>query len=126
MLNRNPGSRFIDEAIVALFTVEPLLEKKPACPDAFLWGDHEFTISEKIMEWVDFSRRGKMARNMSDAHSLATSTKGSWGVGKFFFRVSTDQKRIFDIYYDRASKGSGKRKGQWFLLRELFREIVSP
>jgi hypothetical protein len=116
----NYGSKFIDEKIEVFYRKEPLLEKKPTCPDTFLWGLVEFTIVEKILEWVDFSRHGRMARNMSDTHSITAASKGSWGVGKFYFRVQTDKNRIFDIYYDRAPKGSAMRKGQWFVFREIF------
>jgi hypothetical protein len=60
-----------------------------------------------------------MARNMSDAHSAAAARKGSWGVGRFFFRVLTTDSRVFDIYYDRAPKGINNRKGLWFVFREF-------
>jgi len=44
---------------------------------------------------------------------------GSWGVGRFFFRIRVDTGKIFEIYYDRAPKGSKLRKGAWFLVGEL-------
>jgi hypothetical protein len=118
----NVASHFIDEPIEVFYDTTPLLEKKPTCPDVFKWGDEEFTVTGCIMEWVDYSRRGRMARNMSDAHSLAASTRGSWGVGRFYFRVQTTRKRTFDIYYDRSPKGYANRKGQWFVFREFVNE----
>jgi hypothetical protein len=75
---------FIDVEITVQYVVEPLLEKKPRCPDSFTWDGRVFQISTQIMEWVDNIRRGRMARNMSDAHSIAAASKGSWGVGRFF------------------------------------------
>ncbi len=114
------STRFIDDPITVVYSDEPLLEKKPRCPDAFIWNAETHKISRQILEWVDYTRRGKMARNMSDAHSAAAARKGSWGVGRFFFRVLTADNRIFDIYYDRAPKGINNRKGQWFVFRELF------
>jgi hypothetical protein len=30
-----------------------------------------------------------------------------------------DTGQIFDLYYDRAMKSVDKRKGQWFIYREL-------
>jgi hypothetical protein len=113
------NAHFIDTTITVMYQVEPLLEKKPRCPDAFEWDGQIFSIREQIMEWVDYTRRGRMARNMSDAHSKAASGKGSWGVGRFFFRVLTINNRCFDIYYDRAPKGLASRKGQWFIFREF-------
>ncbi|NLF50519.1 MAG: hypothetical protein GX577_05235 [Leptolinea sp.] len=63
-----------------------------------------------------------MARNMSEPHSASAAVKGSWGVGKFFFRVETYCGRVFDIYYDRAPKGSTNRKGIWFVFKEIQNE----
>jgi hypothetical protein len=111
--------RFIDTAINVFYNEPPLLEKKPCCPDAFVWDDQRLEIREMVMEWVDYTRRGRMARNMSDAHAKAAAGKGSWGVGRFYFRVMTDNGRCFDIYYDRAPKGLDERKGRWVLFREF-------
>ena len=116
-------THFIDAAITVTYTENPLLEKKPKCPDGFIWDKSSFQISRMQQEWVDFARRGKMARNMSEVHSSSAVVKGSWGVGRFFFRVETTDRRIFDIYYDRAPKGSANRKGQWFLFRELVNDL---
>jgi hypothetical protein len=112
-------TRFIDEPIIVTYSSDPLLEKTPVCPDGFIWNGQEHQISEKLMEWVDYTRRGRMARNMSDAHGATAARKGSWGVGRFYFRVLTFDKQIFDIYYDRTPKGVNQRKGQWFVFREL-------
>jgi hypothetical protein len=68
---------------------------------------------------VDFSRSGKMAKNMRPEHAEVASTRGSLNVGRFYFRVKVDSGQIFDIYYDRAMKGVDKRKGEWFIYREL-------
>jgi hypothetical protein len=59
---------------------------------------------------------------MTPGHASVASTRGSWGVGRFFFRVRTDTGQIFDIYYDRAPKDTSRRMGQWFLYRELSAE----
>jgi len=60
-----------------------------------------------------------MARNMQPQHAAVASGRGSWGVGRDFFRVRVEGGRVFDIYYDRAPKGSEARKGAWFLYREV-------
>lgn len=119
MIINEQNCRFIDTAITVRYNVPPLLEKKPRCPDAFEWDGNVFIIREMVMEWVDYTRRGRMARNMSEAHSKAAAGKGSWGVGRFFFRVETEGSRVFDIYYDRAPKGLEERKGRWMLFREF-------
>jgi hypothetical protein len=111
--------RFIDLPINVSYVEPPLLEKKPRCPDGFEWNGQRFMVNEMLLEWVDYTRRGRMARNMSDAHAAAAAGKGSWGVGRFFFRIKTEDGRVFDIYYDRAPKGLDERKGHWVLFREF-------
>jgi hypothetical protein len=110
---------FYDEAIEVSFHAPPQYEKSPSCPNRFIWNDKTYHIVESLSEWADFTRRGKMARNMRPAHAEVASTRGSLNVGRFYFRVRVDTDQIFDIYYDRAMKGVDKRKGEWFLYREL-------
>ena len=110
---------FIDEAISVEFDRPPEMEKTPHCPDRFLWQRQVYGVVEMLMEWSDFTRRDKMARNMRPSHLATAATKGSWGVGRFFFRVRTDTGQIFDLYYDRAPKDANRRKGEWFLYREM-------
>ena len=114
---------FYEEPIEVIYTQSPLLEKKPACPQAFEWRGQIYTIQDLLAEWHDYKRRGRFAKNMQPQHISIASKRGSWGVGVFYFRVRTDKGEIFDIYYDRAPKESGHRKGAWFVYREL---IQSP
>ncbi|HJS28561.1 MAG TPA: DUF6504 family protein [Anaerolineales bacterium] len=111
--------RFIGEPIEPLFAHPPPLEKKPGCPDGFIWGGQTFSVAELLSEWYDFSRKGRMAQNMQPQHAARASRRGSWGVGQYYFRVRTSDGRIFDLYYDRAPKSVDERKGGWFLFREL-------
>lgn len=111
--------RFINEEVMVYFSQQPMLEKKPDCPDGFTWGQVDHTIVETISEWVNYDRSGRMARNMTPTHTETAKRRGSWGVGEFYFRVRTEAGRIFDLYYDRAPKSVHDRKGHWFLDREL-------
>jgi hypothetical protein len=111
--------RFIGEEIEVGFDTSPLLEKKPGCPDRFTWGEQAFEITEMLREWHDYRRRGRMARNMAPTHAAIAEQRGSWGVGRAYFRVVTTGGRIFELYYDRAPKDADRRKGAWFLYREL-------
>jgi len=111
--------RFIDTPIEVRFAVPPPLEKTPPCPDGFSWEDRDFTVVAKLAEWSDFTRRGRMARNMRPSHAAVAAGRGSLGVGRFFFRVRTDSGRVFDLYYDRAIRDASHRKGGWTLYREL-------
>jgi hypothetical protein len=110
---------FIDEAIMVDFDQPPAMEKTPPCPDGFHWQGRAYRVAEMLAEWSDFTRRGKMARNMRPTHAEVASTRGSWGVGRFFFRVRTDTGQLFDLYYDRAPKDANRRKGEWFLYQEM-------
>ena len=94
------------------------IEVSPEWEDA-LDGIERFEVIEVLSEWVDTERRGKAAKNMSEAHLRTAAKRGSWGVGRFNFRVQTDQQRVFDLYYDRAPKGGADRAGHWVLWREL-------
>ncbi|MBN1314227.1 MAG: hypothetical protein JXA42_02125, partial [Anaerolineales bacterium] len=107
--------RFIGEPIEVVFDLPPVHSKTPPCPDGFTWGQQCFRIVEKIGEWHDFRRRGRMAANMSPPHAAVAASRGSWGVGRFYFRVLTDTGQLYDIYYDRAPKDAGDRSGAWFL-----------
>jgi hypothetical protein len=111
--------RFIGEPIEAQFDQPPTLEKKPGCPDQFVWQGETYRVVEKLSEWHDYGRRGRMALNMRPDHATAALRRGSWGVGRDYYRVRTNTGQIFDLYYDRAPKKAGDRKGAWFLYREL-------
>jgi hypothetical protein len=114
-----PHGRFIGEEITVDFNKAPLLSKKPHCPDGFTWNDVTFTITELLGEWRDYGRRGRMASNMRPEHAARAAEKGSWGVGRYFFRVQVEGGRVFELYYDRAPKSVDERHGSWFLRREL-------
>ena len=110
---------FIGEQIEVQFDKPPLFSKKPGCPDRFVWKERTFQITEILAEWQDFNRSGRMENNMRPANAAKAKRRGSWGVGRFYFRVQTDSEQIFDLYYDRAPKDVDDRKGAWFLYREL-------
>lgn len=110
---------FIGEEIEVSFAKPQKLEKSPECPAAFNWRGETYPIIRLLSEKQDFSRRGRMARNMSPSHASRASQHGSWGVGRFFFRVEVEGGRCFELYYDRAPEDSDNRKGNWFLRSEL-------
>ena len=111
--------KFIGSEVQVEFDEAPTLEKKPPAPDRFIWEDDIFQVESILGEWQDFGRRGRMARNMRPQNAAKALRRGSWGVGRFYFRVLTDNGRIFDLYYDRAPKNVEDRKGSWFLDREM-------
>ncbi len=110
---------FISEAIEVEFDLPPALEKKPGCPNAFVFKGNKYIIVEVVNEWHDYHRRGRMARNMRPEHASVAEHRGSRGVGLDYFRVRTSNGQILDLYYDRAPKDAGHTKGGWFLDREL-------
>ena len=112
------SDRFISEPIEVTFETPPALEKTPSCPDAFTWRGATYDIVELLTESHSFERRGRWARNMRPDHLATASSRGSWGVGRFSFRVRTSDGRRFELYYDRAPTGR-RRKGGWYLYREF-------
>jgi hypothetical protein len=115
---------FVGEPVEVEFEQAPALEKVPDCPDRFVWRGEVFVVVEKLREWHDYRRRGYMGRNMAPHHLQTAGRRGSWGVGRDYFRVRTTVGRVFDLYYDRAPSAGG-RKGGWFLYREVNDESVA-
>ena len=142
MTDNYQAIHFFDHPIEVTFDKPPAREKSPDCPNGFIWEEKNYRVLEMLSSWNDFTRRGKMARNMRPAHAAVASSRGSLNVGRFYFRVrvrpavqlpdNTDSSiasplrtaghpkdQVFDIYYDRAMKNVDDRKGQWFLYREM-------
>ena len=119
MTDNYQAIHFFDHPIEVIFDTPPAREKSPDCPNGFVWEEKTYRVVEMLSSWSDFTRRGKMARNMRPAHAAVASSRGSLNVGRFYFRVRTDTNQIFDIYYDRAMKNVDERKGQWFVYREM-------
>jgi hypothetical protein len=111
--------RFLDQPVEVHFDIPPVRQKTPPCPNGFVWEGKTYRVVEMLSEWKDFSRRGRMARNMRPAHAEVAAGRGSLGVGRFYFRVRTNTGQVFDLYYDRQIKSVDDRLGHWFLYREL-------
>ena len=112
-------TRFIGDEIDVVFDEPPLLEKKPGCPDGLVWKDETLRVQELLDQRSDFARRGRAALNMQPEHATRAASRGSWGVGRIYFRVRVEDGRLFELYYDRAPKDANHRKGAWFLRCEL-------
>ncbi len=111
--------RFIGEEVDVEFDEAPLFSKKPHCPNRLVWGNETLSIESLLTEWRNYDRRGRSSVNMRPSNLAKASRKGSWGVGRYYFRIKLENGRIFDLYYDRAPKGLKKRGGRWFLDREI-------
>lgn len=113
---------FYSEPITVKFPVEPLLEKKPGLPAEFIWRGKPYKIITLLKEWHDYTKRGKIGKSYSqergNAPRMKSRKKGSWGVGRDYYRVLTDSGSVFDIYYDRSPTGQ-KKKGEWVLLKKV-------
>ncbi len=110
---------FVDAEIEIIFDKPPMLSKKPDAPDGFVWDGQTFRTAELLASWVDHGRRGRMAANMQPAHLREAARRGSWGVGRYYFRLRMEGGRVFDVYYDRAPESAGDRAGHWYLFREM-------
>lgn len=96
--------KFINEVISVEFDNPPLYGKTPFAPDRFLWNEEIWHIKEVMLEWKDYERRGKASHNMRPTNFIKAMARGSFGVGRFYFRVNTQQDRIFLLYFDRAAE----------------------
>ena len=113
---------FIAAEIEVEFDEPPRYDKKPHCPARFRWEGEVYDIIAGLSEWHDYGRRGKMAHNMRPSHAAAAARRGSWGVGRYYFRVRVQTGQVFDLYYDRAPGDAEDRKGNWILFREMHEE----
>lgn len=111
--------RFIGEPIEVRLSDDQALEKSPTCPEGFRWRGVEHAVVETLDAWQDFRRRGRSKRNMRPEHVEVAAQRGSWGVGRYYFRVRTSLGAVFELYYDRAPASATDRKGSWYLYREL-------
>ncbi len=111
MSDNSKPIQLIDEPIIVEFKKPSIIEKTPPCPDAFVWDGNHFDVVECMNQWHDFSRRGRMARNMKDEHLEAAAIKRLLGRWPFLFSSESKKGRIYDLYYDRASKNAEHRKG---------------
>ena len=68
-------SHFIGQPIEVQFDDPPLLEKKPGCPDAFIWQERAYRIVELLSEWHDYRRRGRMSQNMRPEHAAVAAAR---------------------------------------------------
>lgn len=111
------NGRFIGEPITVEFDKPPVHSKRPPCPSRLIWRNETIPVRAMLESWVDYGRRGRMAQNMRPEHAARAALRGSWGVGRFYFRVRAADERQFEIYYDRAPKDADDRMGSWFLTR---------
>lgn len=105
---------FINEPIEVLFELPPLFGKTPTAPQGFIWAGQEWQIKQVLLEWKDYDRRGKSSHNMRPSNLLKAASRGSIGVGRFYFRVITVDNRIFQLYFDR----SAPKEQAWILYAE--------
>jgi hypothetical protein len=112
-------TKFISETVEVIFDKPPQWEKKPTCPDGFIWQDEHYRIVELLSEWRDFTRRGRMAHSMRPANLRKAARRGSVGVGRWYYRVRVEAGQVFDLYYDREVKNADQRKGSWTLHQEM-------
>lgn len=114
---------FIGEPIQVCFDQPPAIEKKPGCPDGFVWRGQTYRIVEKLSEWHDYKQRGKShafyVKERGSFRAKAAERQGTWGVGRDYFRVRVESGQVFELYYDRAPGSGEARKGAWFLYREV-------
>ena len=109
---------FINQEIQVGFDQPPLYSRTPKPPSRFFWRGEVWEIQKIIEEWKDFGRRGNSAHNMRPSSLLKAAKHGSRGVGRFYYRVLTENERIFQIYFDRAAWDQELKQGKWFLHAE--------
>lgn len=109
---------FINEEVAVHHEQAQAFQRTPTPPDGFTWRGEKFVVQEILLEWKDFDRRGKNAHNMRPTNLLKAAKRGSRAVGRFYFRVLTEDDRIFQLYFDRANWDSDTQTAYWVLHAE--------
>ncbi len=117
------SARFIGAPVEVIHDRPPALEKRPGPPDGFIWEGRTYRVVAVLQEWHDYRLRGKTqafyVKERGSYRAKAMERRGTWGVGRDYYRVRTAEGEVFDLYYDRAPQGPGERKGAWFLWRQI-------
>jgi len=123
-------TRFIGEPIEVHHDRPPALEKRPGPPDGFTRLGRAHRVVEVLSEWHNYRQRGKTAafyrRERGSYRAKAAQRRGSWGVGRDYYRVRAASGEVFDLYYDRAPRGGDRPKGAWFLYRQVLTQECVP
>ena len=108
--------RFVGETIEVSFPDSARLVKKPGAPVSFTWRGKIYRIARVVAEWHEHSRfpHGVESWSCPPYAVRSRSAHGSWGVGRVYYRVETDEGMVFELYYDRRPRGQ-RREGQWVL-----------
>ncbi len=116
-------ARFIGVPVEVIYDRPLALEKRPGPPDGFVWEGRTYRVVAVLQEWHDYRLRGKTqafyVKERGSYRAKAAERRGTWGVGRDYYRVRTAEGEVFDLYYDRAPQGPGERKGAWFLWRQI-------
>jgi len=122
-MDSNLSARFIGVPVEVIHDRPPALEKRPGPPDGFVWEGRTYRVVAVLQEWHDYRLRGKTqafyVKERGSYRAKAMERRGTWGVGRDYYRVRTAEGEVFDLYYDRAPQGPGERKGAWFLWRQI-------
>ncbi len=110
---------FIGEEVQVSFDRQPALLKVPHAPSGFRWHGRYHRVEAVLSSWFDYGRRSAKSKKSGPEQQVSAARMGSWGVGRFYFRVRDQDGRVFDLYYDRSPKDASDRLGHWFLWREL-------
>lgn len=117
---------FINEEVEVIHHDPPIYQRTPTPPDGFSWRGVTYSVKEILLEWKDFGRRGKNVHNMRPSSLLKAAKRGSRGVGRFYFRVITDNDQIFQLYFDRANWDPDHQSGSWILTAEYAYQLNLP
>jgi hypothetical protein len=105
---------FISDEVEPIFEREPALKKRTGVPDGFLWKGNTFRIVELLAEWHDYSKQREVSPTRRGQTQLDRQ-HGSWGLGRDYYRVRTQDGQVFELYYDRRPRRGAI--GIWVLRR---------
>ena len=83
---RSHPQHFIGEPIEVIFDQPPTYEKKPPCPNDFVWQGQTYRIVEELESWHDYERKGPHGNQHATRlmpKPPPDAARGAWAVSTF-------------------------------------------
>jgi hypothetical protein len=114
-------THFVGAAIEVGHDTPPAVAKRPGPPDEIVWQDQRLRVVAVLREWHDYRPRGSTksfyVKERGSYRALAAQRRGSFGVGRDYYRLRLSSGEVFDVYYDRSPRAGQGGRGGWYLWR---------
>ncbi len=109
-----PGERFVGCQVAVCLPPGHYPRRDPPAPLSFTLQGQVFDVLEVLQEWWDYTNLSPAQRTYRPSYHRSSARRGSFGLGRHYFRVRTSCG-VFLIYYDRRPTPSS-RGGSWVVV----------